>query len=184
MTAVYGSKGGELSRTETDVSSQGRVLQRVMIGHGALMIATALLGGVGLWMFLLGGFEIIPGYIVHFQLPGSAEGWRKAHSGPVLNGLMVIGIAFALPLLDFKVATAKILGWIIVLDGWSNVGFYVFGNLSPNRGLAFGSSSLGPSNVFSWLALGPAYFFGALATGALFVIGWHAIAGMGRARDD
>ena len=94
MTAIYGNKGGELSRAEVDASTEKRALQRVMIGHGALMIATALLGGVGLWMFLLGGFEIIPGYIIHFQLPGSAEGWRKAHSGPVLNGLMVIGIAF------------------------------------------------------------------------------------------
>jgi styrene-oxide isomerase len=182
MTAVYGNKGAALNGVDAGASVEKRVLQRVMIGHGTLMIATALLGGVGLWMFLLGGFEIIPGYIVHFQLPGSAEGWRKAHSGPVLNGLMVIGIAFALPLLDFKLSTAKILGWIIVLDGWSNVGFYVFGNLSPNRGLAFGPSVMGPSDIFSWLALGPAYLFGVLATGALFVIGFHAVAGMGRSQ--
>lgn len=183
MTAVYRNKGAELSRIDAGVAAQRQALQRVMIGHGALMIATALLGGVGLWMFLLGGFEIIPGYIIHFQLPGSAEGWRKAHSGPVLNGLMVIGIAFALPLLDFKIATARLLGWIIVLDGWSNVGFYVFGNLSPNRGLAFGPSVMGPSDIFSWLALGPAYLFGVLATVALFVIGWHAVSGMGNSRD-
>lgn len=146
-----------------------------MVGHGVMMIFAALVGGLGLWAFLLGGFEIVPGYIVHFQLPGSAEGWARAHTGPVMNGLMVIGVAFGLPLVDFPERTAKILGWIIVLDGWSNVGFYFFGNLSPNRGLAFGESRMGASDIFSYLALAPAYLFGVLAMVALFMIGMKAI---------
>jgi styrene-oxide isomerase len=152
-----------------------------MIGHGALMIFAALVGGLGLWMYILGGFELIPGYVVNFQLPGSEAGWQRTHTGPVMNGLMVIGVAFGLPLLDFKYKTAKWLGWIIVLDGWSNTGFYFFSNFSPNRGLAFGASKLGDSNIFSFLALAPAYLFGVLAMIALVMIGWRAIAGSPRA---
>ena len=78
--------------------------QRKWLGHGVLMMMTTLLGGVGLWMHLVGGFEIIPGYILHFQLPGTADGWVRAHTGPVLNGLMVIGVALVLPRLDFTEA--------------------------------------------------------------------------------
>lgn len=150
-------------------------LRRMMIGNGTLMIFAALVGGLGLWMFILGGFEVIPGYIISFQLPGSEGGWQRAHTGPVMNGLMVIAIAFSLPLLDFTYKSAARLGWIIVLDGWSNVGFYFFSNFSPNRGLAFGSSKLGASNIFSFLALAPAYLFGVLAMIALIIIGLRAI---------
>jgi len=82
----------------------------MMMGNGALMIFSALVGGLGLWMFLLGGFELIPGYVLEFQLPGTADGWRRAHTGPVMNGLMVIAIAFGLPLINITEQTAKILG--------------------------------------------------------------------------
>lgn len=174
MASVGYADKGETADTASATSASA--LRRTMVGHGALMIFAALVGGVGLWMYLLGGFEIIPGYIVSFQLPGSADGWQRAHTGPVLNGLMVIGIGFALPLLDFSELWAKRLGWIIILDGWSNTGFYFFGNFSPNRGLAFGESRLGPADIFSFLALAPAYLFGVLAMIALIAIGWRAIA--------
>jgi hypothetical protein len=42
-------------------------LRKRMLGHGSLMILSALVGGLGLWCFLLGGFEIVPGYIIAFQ---------------------------------------------------------------------------------------------------------------------
>lgn len=157
--------------------SDYEALRRVMFGHGALMIFMTLVGGLGLWMFILGGFEVIPGYTIYFNLPGTEGGWQRTHTGPVMNGLMVIGVAFGLPLLDFSLKAARRLGWIIVLDGWSNVGFYFFSNFSPNRGLAFGETRLGESNIFSILALAPAYLFGVLAMIALIIIGWRAISG-------
>ena len=149
--------------------------QRTMTGHAILMIFSSLLFGLGLWMHLLGGFEIIPGKIIEFDVPGSAEGWAKAHVGPALNGMMVIAVAYILPHLNFTEKREKILGYIIVLDGWSNVIFYFFGNLSPNRGLSFGPSILGPSDIYSVIALGPAYLFGVLALVALFIIGFRAL---------
>lgn len=149
--------------------------QKTMAGHGILMIFCTLLFGVGLWMNLVGGFEIIPGYILQFNVPGTPEGWARAHAGPALNGMMVIAVAFVLPVLDFSEAKARLLGWIVVLDGWSNVGFYLFSNFSPNRGLTFGANKFGAGDIFSFLALAPAYLFGVLALGALFVIGRQAL---------
>jgi len=116
-------------------------LQRKMAGHGILMIFCTLLFGVGLWMHLVGGFEIVPGYILHFTVPGTPEGWARAHSGPALNGMMVIAVAFVLPMLQFQDKTAARLGWIIVADGWANVGFYFFGNFTPNRGLSLATTA-------------------------------------------
>ena len=149
-------------------------LQFRMAGHGILMILSTLIFGVFLWMNLVGGFEIVPGYILEFNVPGTPEGWAKAHTGPALNGMMVIAVAFVLPYLQFADSKAKVLGYIVVLDGWANVGFYFFGNFSANRGLSFGDSRLGEGDIFSALALGPAYLFGVLAIGALFIIGMQA----------
>ncbi|WP_428424361.1 styrene-oxide isomerase StyC [Methylibium sp.] len=146
-----------------------------MSGHGILMILCTLLFGVGLWVNLLGGFEIVPGYIIKFQIPGTPEGWARAHSGPALNGMMVIAVAFVLPNLRFSERAASILGWIVVGDGWANVIFYFFSNFSANRGLSFGSNNFGSGGFFSAIALAPAYVFGVLAIGALFMIGWRAL---------
>ena len=150
-------------------------LRRVMFGNGILMIFAALLGGLGLWITLLGGVEIYPGHIIDLHLPGSVEGWQKAHSGPILNGLMVIAVAWGLPLAGLTGKTSRLAGWIVILDGWSNTAFYILSNFSPNRGLAFGDSRLGPADIFSCLALAPAYVFGVLTMVALAVIGWQAI---------
>jgi len=125
----------------------------------------------------VGGFEIVPGYILHFTVPGTPEGWARAHSGPALNGMMVIAVAFVLPMLQFQDKTAARLGWIIVADGWANVGFYFFGNFTPNRGLSFGDNRFGAGDLFSALALGPAYLFGVLALIALAIIGLKAFRG-------
>jgi styrene-oxide isomerase len=92
-----------------------------------------------------------------------------------MNGLMVIAVAFILPLLSFTPKWARIWGLIVVLDGWSNTGFYFFGNFAPNRGLNFTANRFGEANVFSVLALAPAYLFGVLVMIALFAIGWQAL---------
>lgn len=151
--------------------------QRTMAGHGILMIFCTLAFGVILWMRLVGGFELYPGYILQFDVPGTPEGWARAHVGPALNGMMVIAVAFVLPTLGFVEKTARILGWIIVADGWSNVIFYFFSNFTDNRALSFGPNQHGDSNIFSIIALGPAYLFGVLALIALFIIGRQALWG-------
>jgi len=149
--------------------------QRRMAGHGVLMIFCTLLFGLGLWMRLLGGFELFPGYMLHFNVPGTPEGWARAHVGPALNGMMVIAVAFVLPALNFSGKASTLLGWIIVGDGWSNVIFYFFANLASNRGLSFGANRFGATDIFGVIALAPAYLFGVLAMIALLIIGWRAV---------
>jgi len=44
-------------------------LQWKMIGHSMLIMLMTLIVGLGLWIFLLGGFEVWPGHIISFLLP-------------------------------------------------------------------------------------------------------------------
>lgn len=158
-------------------------LQKKWFGHGVLMILATLVGGLGYWIFLLGGFEIVPGFIAKISLPGTADGWRRAHTGPAMNGLMVIAVAAVLPRLGFSLAKARWLGWLVVADGWSNVVFYFFGNLAVNRGLSFGPNVFGESSVYAVIALAPAYLFGVIAMGVLAIIGWQGVRGDAAGRD-
>ncbi|MEU1400659.1 styrene-oxide isomerase StyC [Micromonospora zamorensis] len=152
-----------------------KTLQQRMAGHGVLMIFCTLLFGLGLWVRLLDGFELFPGYMLHFKIPGTPEGWARAHVGPALNGMMVIAVAFVLPTLRFCERIRSLLGWIVVGDGWSNVVFYFFSNFASNRGLSFGANHFGAGDIFGVIALAPAYLFGILAMGALLIIGINAV---------
>lgn len=116
-------------------------IQKKWYGNGVLMILCTLLGGVAYWVHLIGGFELCPGYILQFQLPGTDEGWRRAHIGPALNGLMVIGISLVLPTLGFAQKKAKMLGWLVVADGWANVTFFFSATLHPIVGLAWAQTN-------------------------------------------
>lgn len=150
-------------------------VQRSMIGHGVLIMLMALVAGLGLWMSLLGGFEIVPGYIFQFDLPGTPEGWARAHRGTPLNALMVIVVALAMPKVGLSAVSLKRIGWILIWTGWANTLFYFASNFSGNRGLSFGSNSFGAGDLAGAIALAPAYLFGVLSMGALFYLGWAAL---------
>ncbi|CAM3786763.1 styrene-oxide isomerase StyC [Polaromonas hydrogenivorans] len=156
------------STTDTTESSiRFTRLQRLMIGNGILILFMALVAGLGLWMSLVGGFEFIPGTVTQFSIPGTPEGWAKAHRGTPMNALMVFTVALILPGLGFTQRTQALLGWIIVGTGWANTMFYFFANFSQNRGLTFGANHFGPGTLESFLALAPAYFFGVLSMAGL-----------------
>lgn len=142
-------------------------LQRLMIGNGILILFMSLVAGMGLWISLMGGFEFIPGTVTHFSIPGTPDGWAKAHRGTPMNALMVFAVALILPGLGFTQRIQARLGWIIVGTGWANTVFYFFANFSQNRGLTFGSNQFGPGSIESFIALAPAYFFGVLSMGGL-----------------
>lgn len=171
MAADYGiatgadaARGVRASSARTDeehvVPLRFTRLQRLMIGNGILILFMALVAGMGLWICLVGGFEFIPGTVVSFAIPGTPDGWAKAHRGTPMNALMVFAVAMFLPSLGFKKRTEAILGWIVVGAGWANTGFYFFSNWSQNRGLTFGANHFGPGDFWSFLALAPAYVFG------------------------
>ena len=152
-------------------------LRRSMFGHGSLMILSSLIGawdcGVIFWV----DSNSSPATSSNFSFQEIPMDGSAATQGRLRTASWSFSLAWDCPTWTFPIRLAEWLGWIVMMDGWSNVGFYFFGNLSPNRGLSFGTSRLGPLNIFSVLALGPAYLFGVLAMGAFASIGHHALVG-------
>jgi|UniRef100_A0A8H7NQQ6 styrene-oxide isomerase len=157
------------------VSPKQNALRRTWIGHGILILTSGLVGGLLASTFILGGLEIYPGRFINFQLPGTESGWLKTHTGPISNSMMVIVLALGIPHLQLSDSEAEWAGWVITAAGWANVGFYFFANFSPNRGMAYGPSQIGPANVFSILALGPTFVTNLIALVTLVRLGYTAV---------
>src|SRR5690349_8644782 len=99
-------------------------LQKRMIGQGAAVMLVGMSAGIGLLISLLGGIELIPGSIIEFGIPGSADAWVRAHIGGMMNGILIFIVALLISPLGFAEAGAKRLYWMLVGTGWANTLFY------------------------------------------------------------
>lgn len=126
-----------------------------MIGHGLLVILTAMLAGFMLMFLLIGGIEIWPGHILPVHVYGSSAGWVRAHSGGTMNGLLVVVVALALPKLNLSERLQKWTAYGFIYVAWSFTLFYWLGNAAGNRGLTLGDSQLGHTDLISVLAFLP-----------------------------
>lgn len=147
--------------------------QRRMIAHGAIVILIALASGFGLVMSLIGGFEIFPGIILSFEIPGDARAWARAHAGGILNGLLVMAGAFATHAMALPQATASRLYWMLVGTGYANTVFYWGALFAPSRALTFGDNRLGETNLAGILGFGPALVFAIVTMIAMVILIRH-----------
>ena len=126
-----------------------------MLGHGLLVILFSMFAGYMLMFGLVGGLEIWPGTIVSIPVYGTTEGWVRAHSGGLTNGLLVMAVAFALPKLNLKGLREKLVAWGFIYVAWSFTVFYWLGNAAPNRALTFGDNPMGESSLVGILGFLP-----------------------------
>ncbi|MFK8040875.1 isomerase [Congregibacter sp.] len=139
-------------------------LQKLMIGNAFLVIVMSMFAGFMLGFGLIGGLELYPGKIVAMPYYGTAEGWARAHSGGLTNGLLILALAWALPLIPLSDKMRSVTAWGFIYIGWANTVFYWGGNAAGSRALSFGDNPLGASNL--WGALG----FGMAFVGALLIV--------------
>jgi hypothetical protein len=130
-------------------------LQRIMIGNGLLVVLAAMFAGFMLMFNLLGGLEIWPGTIIPIPVYGTSDGWVRAHTGGITNGLLVILIALALPKLNLTTALQRVVAYGFIYVAWSFTVFYWLGNAAGNRGLTLGDNPLGPSDIIGVIAFLP-----------------------------
>ncbi len=129
----------------------------LLIAHGAALMLVGMLCGFVFTFYLLGEIGLSPIPIAwSVEIPGSERGWRAAHLGNILNGLMIVAIAAALGRVRLSEAAERWVFASLLVTGWGNAAFYLFGNLAPNRGLSLGTNRLGEGNVFGALAYVPA----------------------------
>jgi len=143
--------------------------QRKMVGHGAIVTLLALLAGFGLIMSLIGGFEVFPGQILGFELPGDNRAWARAHAGGLMNGMLVILVALVMYAMRIEGAVANRLYWMLVGTGYANTVFYWGGLLSQTRSLTFGDNRFGETSVAGVIGFVPALVF-AFVTCIAFVM--------------
>jgi hypothetical protein len=131
-------------------------LQQIMIGNGLLVVLAAMLAGWMLIFSLVGGFEIWPGTVIPIPVWGTGEGWVRAHTGGVTNGLLLVAVGLALPKLNLSAAMQKFMTWGLLYVAWSFTFFYWVGNAAGNRGLTLGDNPLGETDLISVIAFVPA----------------------------
>lgn len=91
-------------------------VQKLLVGHGALVMWVGFVVGFGFAFFLLGRVELwpIPGS-VEVQLPGTYDAWRMAHLEGVLNGAFLWMAAVVLPLVPLGIVGTRRLAWAFIV---------------------------------------------------------------------
>ena len=130
-------------------------LQRTMLAHGLMVVLVAMFAGFMLMFNLLGGMEIWPNKIISVPMYGTSEGWVRAHSGGILNGVLVFIVGLALPKLNLGHIAQKFTAYGLIYCAWTFTIFYWLGNASSNRGLSIGPSALGEPDFIGLLAFLP-----------------------------
>ncbi len=151
-----------------------RGLQKVMVGHGMLILLIGLFAGAGLLISLIGGLEIWPGRLVMLTLPGSSDGWVRFHLGQLLNAFLIILVALSLPVLGINPRKARFIGGWVIGIGWANTLFYAAALFAPNRALTFADNALGAANLASIIGLLPALVFAVVSILVVGVLARHA----------
>jgi hypothetical protein len=117
--------------------------QKLLIGHGALVMWVGFLVGFAFAFFLIGRVELwpFPGSI-EVQLPGTYDAWRMAHMEGVINGALLWLAALIIPLIPIGEIGAKRLAWGFIITAWANAVASLLDPLFPaSRGLSFGGET-------------------------------------------
>jgi len=132
--------------------------QRLLVGHGGLVLLWGCLVGFPFVFYLLGEVTLwpIPGSW-ELQLPGSYDAWRMAHLEGILNGFALWIAALILPLIPVSEKAAGRIAWGFIIVAWTFVIASLMDPLFANsRGLHMG----GPiTNIIAFLL----FYVGVLA---------------------
>ena len=142
-------------------------LQRLLIGHGGLLLFIAGVLGFGFLFFLMGRIALWPiPWEIEYQLPGTYDAWRMAHMEGITNGLLLWLTAAVLPMMPFHTKRKKWLTYAMLVITWTIVIASSLDPIFPNsRGLEFG----GPiTNQMAFFL----FYVGVL--GAMIVPAWIA----------
>lgn len=132
--------------------------QRLLVQHGLIILFLGLVGGFMLLFAVLGQISLSPiplafGYVI----PGEPAQWRAVHVGNIMNGLMAIIFALLIPMLTLSEKATRFIAIGLVCTVWGNALFYIFGILTPNKGLSLGDNPVGEANWAAPISFMPAF---------------------------
>lgn len=116
--------------------------QRLLVGHGALVLLAGFGAGFGFLFFLIGKIDLWPFMSIDYQLPGTYDAWRMAHMEGISNGLMMWILAALMPTLSNYIKHTYSLAVGSTIVAWTIVIASCLDPIFPNaRGLAFTAES-------------------------------------------
>jgi hypothetical protein len=136
-----------------DDSAAVRYNQLRIVLHACVVIALGLLAGFVLIYSALSEIALWPLFSRAIEIPGDISLWRGAHTGPIMNALMAIGLAWALPLIKAEPQTAQRIATALIVTMWGNTVFYLARVVGTNRGLALRSELYGAGNLGDAIAM-------------------------------
>ena len=151
-------------------------LTNLVIANGMAVLFLGLVAGLMLIFAMLEAVTIWPLPVWEVQVPGSVRGWRAAHVGGILNGVMIAGAALLMRHLVLEGRQAAWVGWGMIITGWANTVFYWAGNVAANRGLSAGETPYGPGDAAGAIAFfggGLGMFFTFIAVAILGLAAWR-----------
>ncbi|MFT4570229.1 MAG: hypothetical protein ACI8TX_001650 [Hyphomicrobiaceae bacterium] len=151
------------------MDSHNQRMQALMLGNGFAVMIIGMLSGFMLTFSLLEAIDLWPIPAIPVTIPGTTRGWVAAHTGNIMNGLMVVAVALALPRLNLSGRRLAWVGWGLIATAWGNACFYVFGNLAANRALTIGDNRFGESSLAGLLGVVPALVAAVLVLIALSI---------------
>jgi hypothetical protein len=113
--------------------------QRLLMGHGALVLLVGFIIGFGFLFFLIGEVSLwpIPG-VIEYQMPGTYDAWRMAHMEGIANGFMLWILAALIPVIHTVIEKIYRVAVGMVIVAWTIVVASALDPIFPNaRGLSF-----------------------------------------------
>lgn len=145
--------------------------QLLMIANGSAGIIFGLIFGFFLMFNVLGVIEIWPFATFDVQVPGNESSWRAAHVGPIMNGLLCLGVGLALHRVHLSLRWHKFVVYGLIFTVWANINFYIFAVFGNARALTGGHTErFGEANIFDVIGLLPALVATLITPVCMFIV--------------
>jgi hypothetical protein len=104
--------------------------------HGAAGVLVGMLGGLGFLFNILRFIEVFP-FVprIQKQVPGTEAAWRAAHTGPIMNGMLAMGVSASGSMIELSPPAQRRLVAAVIVTLWGNVVGYNAAAIGGERGL-------------------------------------------------
>jgi hypothetical protein len=125
----------------------------LLVLHGAAGVLVGLLGGMAFVFNILRFIEIFPLVPrIQKQVPGTEAAWRAAHTGPIMNGMLAMGIGASGSMIELTPRAQRGLVAALIVTLWGNVFGYNAAAIGGERGLSPHGGRLNNLAYFSFFA--------------------------------
>jgi hypothetical protein len=128
--------GRTIGVTDLEATALAPRYRSLLVLHGASAALVGLLGGLGFLFNILRFIEIVP-FVprIRRQVPGTEAAWRAAHTGPIMNGLLAIGVGASGSMIELNPRAQRGLVATLIVTLWGNVIGYNAAAVGGERGL-------------------------------------------------